>query len=97
VSGSLPIFGIGTVMFVVLSSAARPTVVMIHDCLLSQGSSFNLLSVSQFQSSGLNAVDFTVGSPLLGVHSRDTSVIFPLVAPYGRSLQYRCRAASSSR
>jgi hypothetical protein len=81
VTGSLPIFGIGTVMLVARSSAARPMVVLIHDCLLSQGSSFNLLSVSQ--SSGLNSVDFTVGSPLLCVHSRDNPVTFPLVLQEG--------------
>ena len=32
VSGSLPIFGIGTVMLVVRSTADLPFVVLVHDC-----------------------------------------------------------------
>ncbi len=88
VAGSLPISGIGTVMLVVRSTADLPFVVLVHDCLLSQGSSFNLLSVSQFQSSGLNSVDFTMGSPLLRihsrcVHSRENPVSLPLVLQDG--------------
>ena len=83
VSGSMPVFGIGTVVFVVRTSAGLPVVAMIHDCLLSQGSSFNLLSVSQFQSSGLNYVDFAVGSPHLCVTMAVTSTLFPLALHEG--------------
>ncbi len=79
VSGSMPVFGIGTVVFVVRTSADLPVVAMIHDCLLIQGSSFNLLSVSQLQSSGLNCVDFAVGSPHLCVTTAAASTLFPLV------------------
>ena len=79
VSGSMPVFGIGTVVFVIRTSTGLPVVAMLHDCLLSQGSSFNLLSVSQFQSSGLNSVDFVVGSPHLCVTTATASTLFPLV------------------
>jgi hypothetical protein len=79
VSGSLPVFGIGTVVFVIQTSDDLPVVGLIHDCLLIQGSSFNLLSVSQFQSSGLNSADFAVGSPRLCVTRAATSASFPLV------------------
>ncbi len=83
VSGSMPVFGIGTVVFVIRTSADLPVVAMIHDCLLSQGSSFNLLSVSQFQSSGLNSVDFAVGSPHLSVTTAAASTLFPLILHEG--------------
>ncbi len=69
VSGSLPVFGIGTAMFVLRTTSDISVAGLIHDCLLSQGSPFNLLSVSQFQSSIRNSVDFAVGSPHLSVLS----------------------------
>ena len=69
VSGSLPVFGIGTAMFVLRTTTELPVVGLLHDCLLSQGSPFNLLSVSQFQSSIRNSADFAVGSPHLSVSS----------------------------
>ena len=78
VSGSLPIFGIGTAMFVVRTSADRFVVVRIHNCLLSQESPFNLLSVSQFQTSHLNSVDFRPGSPNFSVQSSAGHAVFPL-------------------
>ena len=79
VSGSLPVFGVGTAMFVVQAVSDLPVVVLIHNCLLSQGSSFNLLSVSQFQSSGINTADFTVGAPALTLRSRRGPMVLPLV------------------
>jgi hypothetical protein len=83
VSGSLPVFGVGTVLFAVQTSSGQPAVVLVHDCLLSQGSSFNLLSVSQFQSSSGNTVDFTVGSPMLRVATAQALVTFPLTLHEG--------------
>jgi hypothetical protein len=70
VSGSLPIFGVGTAMFVVTAVSNLPVTILIHDCLLSQGSPFNLLSVSQFQASGRHTVDFSVDGPSLRVRTR---------------------------
>ncbi len=78
VSGSLPIFGTGTAMFVIRTADDRLVVGLIHNCLLSQGSPFNLQSVSQFQSSLLNSVDFSVGSPQLSVQSSFGHAICPL-------------------
>ncbi len=55
--------------FLVYGADGDPVVVLIHDCFLSQRSSINLLSVSQFQSDGVNTVDFLVGSPALSLRS----------------------------
>jgi hypothetical protein len=77
VSGSLPIFGVGTAMFV-LQTAARGSIVgLVHDCLLSQGSPFSLLSVSQFQACAPNSVDFLIGAPHLSAHSLAGQAIVP--------------------
>ncbi len=78
VSGFLPILGIGSAMFVVVNVADTPVVLLVHDCLLSQGSSFNQLSVSQFQSSRTNTVDFSVGFPSLTLRSFTAHTIIPL-------------------
>jgi hypothetical protein len=83
VSGSLPIFGIGTAMFVVRTSSDLFVVALLHNCLLSQGSPFNLLSVSQFQTSRLNSVDFRPGSPNLSVKSPAGHAVFPLALQEG--------------
>ena len=83
VSGSLPIFGIGTAMFVVNALPDFPIVVLLHNCLLSQGSPFNLLSVSQFQAAAWNSVDFSVGAPALTVRSRKGSKTIPLTIQDG--------------
>ena len=79
VSGSLPVFGIGTAMFVLWTLTDLPVVGLIHDCLLSQGSPFNLLRVSQFQSTIRNAVDFAVGSPHLSVSCPSWRPLAPVV------------------
>ena len=65
-------------MFVVRTAIDLFVVVRIHNCLLSQGSPFNLLSVSQFQASRLNSVDFRPGSPNLSVKSSTGRADFPL-------------------
>jgi hypothetical protein len=65
-------------MFVVRTADDRLVVGFLHNCLLIQGSHFNLLSVSQFQSSALNSVDFSVGSPALSVRSPSGHATFPL-------------------
>ncbi len=91
VSGSLSIFGVGTAMFVVTAASSLPVTILIHDCLLSQGSPFNLLSVSQFQASGRHTVDFSVSEPSLhvrtlghtgtrSIRSPQATTIIPLVA-----------------
>ena len=83
VSGSLPIFGVGTAMFVLTASQDLPIVALIHDCLLSQGSPFNLLSVSQLQAAGLNSVNFSVGAPALSIWSRRATTTIPLFVQDG--------------
>jgi hypothetical protein len=63
VSGSLPIFGIGTAIFIVTALPDLPIVLLLHNCLLSQGSPFNLLSVSQLQTSARNSEIFPLERP----------------------------------
>jgi hypothetical protein len=75
VSGSLPIFGVGTAMFVLTAAPGLSIVALIHDCLLSP---FNLLSVSQLQAAGLNSVDFSIGAPALSIWSRRGTTTIPL-------------------
>ncbi len=55
----------------------------MHECLLSQGSPFNLLSVSQFQACAPNSVDFSIGSPRLTTHSLADHAIVPLTMDGG--------------
>ena len=86
VSGSLPVFGIGTAMFVLRTTTDLPVVGLIHDCLLSQGSPFNLLSVSQFQSTIRNTVDFAVGSPHLSVSSPSWRPLAPVLCTTSHAL-----------
>jgi hypothetical protein len=83
VSGSLPVFGVGTAVFVVQSKTDRAVVVLIHNCLLCQGSSFNLLSVSQFQFSPQHSVDFSTDTPSLTIRSSHGCVGIPLVLDDG--------------
>jgi hypothetical protein len=83
VSGSLPIFGIGTAMFVVRTDADNLIVGLIHECLLSQESPFNLLSVSQFQAVDQNSVNFSLGSPSLSAKSSGGSATIPLLLDDG--------------
>jgi hypothetical protein len=83
VSGSLPIFGIGTAMVVLRTSANLSVVSLIHDCLLSQGSPFNLLSVSQFQASRRNSVNFSTSPPSLLVSTPSGRACFPLTLEDG--------------
>ncbi len=83
VSGSLPVFGVGTAVFAVRTITARTVVVLLHNCLLFQGSPFNLLSVSQFQLSAQNTVDFSIDSPSLTVTSSHGCVGIPLLLDDG--------------
>jgi hypothetical protein len=69
VSGSLPIYGAGTAAFTVTDSVGQLATVLVHNCLLSPGGSFNLLSVSQLQHSRQNSVDFNPESPHLRLQS----------------------------
>ncbi len=70
-------------MFILQTAERGPIVGFLHDCLLSQGSPFNLLSVSQFQACAPNSVDFSVGSPHLSTHSRTGQAIVPLTMDEG--------------
>jgi hypothetical protein len=70
-------------MFVVSTAMQSQVVVLIHNCLLSQGSSFNLLSVSQFQAMTPNPVDLSVGAPSLFIPSPKGMVVVPLVVQEG--------------
>jgi hypothetical protein len=83
VSGSLPIFGIGTAMFVVRTDADLLIVGLIHECLLIQESPFNLLSVSQFQAADQNSVNFSLGSPSLSAKSSGGYATIPLLLDDG--------------
>ncbi len=69
VAGSLPIFGVGTAVFAASDAIGNTITVLIHNCLLSQGGMFNLLSVSQLQATRSNTIDFSSGSPHLRVQS----------------------------
>jgi hypothetical protein len=53
ISGSLPIFGVGTALFVIAGAQGKEAVLLIHNCLLSEGGGFNLVSVSRLSTSGL--------------------------------------------
>jgi hypothetical protein len=69
VSGSLPIFGVGTAVFVVTGALGKEVVILIHNCLLSEGGGFNLVSVSQLQASGANSVCFDSGASSIRLQS----------------------------
>ena len=78
VSGTLPIYGAGTAAFSVVDTLGVSVTLLIHNCLLSQGGVFNLLSVSQIQMSRLNSVDFATTPPCITLQSRTTMSIVPL-------------------
>jgi hypothetical protein len=63
--------------------ARLPVVVLIHDYLLSQGSPFNLLSVSQFQSSPRNSVNFSTPQPSLFASAPSGHAFLPLTLEDG--------------
>ena len=69
ISGSLPIFGVGTAIFVIKSGQGKDAVLLIHNCLLSEGGAFNLVSVSQLQASGGNSVSFERGTASIRLQS----------------------------
>jgi hypothetical protein len=56
VSGSLPIFGVGNALFAYTHDTGLVSIILLHNCVLSQGEVFNLLSVSQLQASRLHSV-----------------------------------------
>ena len=70
-------------MFIARTISDLPVVVLIHNCLLSQGGPFNLLSVSHFQASRQNSVDFNSDSPNLTVTSPTGHAMFLLDAQDG--------------
>jgi hypothetical protein len=78
VSGSLPIFGVGTALFAYTHDTGLVSIILLHNCLLSQGGVFNLLSVSQLQASRLHSVNFSPDSPHLDLKSASGSVKVPL-------------------
>ncbi len=83
VSGTLPIFGVGTALFVVDDCAGKSAVLLIHNCLLSQVGTFNLVSVSQLQASGSNLVSFDNASPSISLSSSSGSFQLPLTIQDG--------------
>jgi hypothetical protein len=83
VSGSLPIFGVGTAVFVVSGSAGTQAVLLIHNCLLSQGGSFNLVSVSQLLAAGNNSVSFGNDAPSISLSSSSGRLRLPLTIQDG--------------
>jgi hypothetical protein len=78
VSGSLPIFGVGTALFAYTHATGAVSILLLHNCLLSQGGVFNLLSVSQLQMSRVHSVNFSSDSPRLDLKSASGSVQIPL-------------------
>jgi hypothetical protein len=83
VSGSLPVFGVGTAVFAVQSATDRTVILLLHNCLLCQWSPFNLLSVSQCKSFTQNSVDFAIASPSLTLKSPAGIIGIPLVLDDG--------------
>jgi hypothetical protein len=78
ISGSLPIFGVGTALFVIASARGKEAVLLIHNCLLSEGGGFNLVSVSQLQASGANSVSFDPGAASIRLKSGNGFFFLPL-------------------
>jgi hypothetical protein len=83
VSGSLPILGVGTAMFIVHNVHQQPHIILLRNCLLSPGDSFNLVSVSQLQASGQNSVNFHHDSPTLSLTSGPGHLLLPLTLSDG--------------
>ncbi len=83
VSGSLPIHGVGTAAFAATDDTGQFVTILIHNCLLSPGGSFNLLSVSQLQHSRVNTVDFDPEFPHLRLQSITGYCHIPLVMTDG--------------
>jgi hypothetical protein len=71
VSGSLPVYGVGTAAFLVRDGSGDTSLLLLHNCLLTKGGEFNLISVSQMQMPGLHSVDFASDLPQL--HLRSTA------------------------
>jgi hypothetical protein len=78
ISGSSPIFGVGTALFVITSGQGKEAVLLIHNCLLSEGGAFNLVSVSQLQASGVNSVSFDRGTASIRLQSGTGIFYLPL-------------------
>jgi hypothetical protein len=83
ISGSLPIFGVGTAVFVVSSGQGKEAIILIHNCLLSEGGGFNLVSVSQLQASGANSVSFDTGAQSIRLQSGTGIFHLPLALQDG--------------
>ncbi len=66
---SLPVYGVGTAAFLVRDAAGDTSLLLLHNCLLTKGGEFNLISVSQMQASGLHSVDFASELPQLYLRS----------------------------
>jgi hypothetical protein len=79
----MPVFGVGTAMFTVQDADQRSAIILVHNCLLTPGGVFNLLSVSQLQESGRNLASFDLVSPLLTLHSANGQFLLPMVLTDG--------------
>ncbi len=71
IAGALQIYGCGTALFLSDDGSGHPVVLRVHNCLYGHGH-FNLLSVLQICQRKGNAVDFTLGSPMLVLRSSGT-------------------------
>ncbi len=83
VSGTLPVFGVGTAMFTVKDAMGQAAIILIHSCLLTPGGTFNLLSVSQLQASGQHLASFDLTAPLLQLRSTSGEFLLPMVLTDG--------------
>ncbi len=83
VSGTLPVFGVGTAMFTVQDAVGQAAIILVNNCLLTPGGTFNLLSVSQLQESGVNLASFDLTSPLLILRSTIGQFLLPMVLTDG--------------
>ena len=89
VSGSLPIHGIGTALFLTVDSLGEEVVLRIHNCLLctstADAETFNLISVSQLLRTKRSAVQFQADNSTISLshYRRKKDVILNLVPDDG--------------
>jgi hypothetical protein len=89
VSGSLPIHGVDTALFLAVDSLGEKIVLRIHNCLLctstTDAETFNLISVSQLLSIKRSSVCFQSDHSTISLshHRRKTKVILNLIPDEG--------------
>ena len=89
VSGSLPIHGVGTAIFLAVDSLGEEIVLRIHNCLLctstTDAETFNLISVSQLLSTKRSSVCFQSEHSTISLshHRRKIAVILNLIPDDG--------------